>query len=299
MSFLDFRSKRSGSVVAYVFVLFAVAACSEAGKLPSPHTYFNKAFPKKGIDLTRALGSHIEIQDAGTAYEYHLEYYNADRITLITNAEGDTVYNDVVSKYRGLYFFQQTKATDRYWIGVMYAKDSLITGFLAIENQIWQVQDSLEHFKNMERNDWPEYLLQLDSSAILVNTDKRATYKLFNALLESSTPLVFRTLDETQIQENKEETQEQDAPDDAIENKLVARFGPLPANEHLKIFLKNKDPNALHSFLIHNLAGKEVYSEQVKGADHTVTTAQIPVGTYVFTVVSGKETWAQQFVIVH
>lgn len=294
------RVLKVGLLLLCIFLVCTAENCTD-GPIDKPelHTFFSGPFPKKGTDLTRVLGSDITVKSNFVVRSYHLEYYKADRTTLITGSNGDTVYNGVVSKYRGLYFFHKEVAQDQFHIGALYVKDSQITGFLNIEKQMHRVQDSMEHYKNAELSQRPDYLVQLSDSFILLETSKRPTYKLFNELLESTSPDVFRPLNEVEAPLKTLDSTEADNSEQLEKAELVARFGLMPSTEELRILLKNKEPQAQHVLYVHDLNGKELYQKQVKGAIHAIATSQWPEGTYVFSIISNQQKWAKQFVVAH
>lgn len=265
--------------------------------MPTIRTYFDKPFPKNGKNITRDLGADIQIIKDGKTYSFHLEYYKADKTTLITDGYGDTVYNDQISRYRGVYYFHEEKSKNEYWIGAAYVKDSLITGFLDFYNQMQLIQDSMEVYSDIHSEEWPSYLSHLDGDSILLNTDKRNTHGLFKVVLEQSESFIFQSLKSGEPSEFEKPTVEK-APIEEIENdNLVLRFGPVPVKEKITILLKNADAEAVHSFHVYDLNGKEVYSNQVKGPLHDIETAKLGSGTFIFTVVSGEKSWSQQFVV--
>jgi len=277
--------------------LIFVGGCMEGVSISEPplYTAFNEPFPKRGINLSREMGSDFWIKKNGRTFPFHIEYYRADRTNLITDTEGDTMFNGTISQYRGVYYFNHKLNNGNYQIAAMQLDGDLVKGFLAFHSQMHWLQDSLEKWKDVKpKKDWPGYLLACEDENILIQTEKRAAKMLFEPLLEK---MEYDTLiregfeaDQQVSSENKEEE-----PIPETKNSLIKSISPNPAVDQCIIFLSESEYSV--TLTLRNIEGKKLDKVTINDRQYTFDLGPYPSGTYIIQADNGEMNETEQLLI--
>lgn len=165
-------------------------------------TSFTEPFPKKGYDITRVLGNELSLQTNNSTKHYLLDYYSADRSTVIRTVDGDTLYNGPISRYRGLYFLTETSPDSTFWISCFEVNDDNVIGFLQREKLLRLIDDSFSFYFE-KPSEKPSYLTKCSEDGITFITEEKILKNLFNAFINKlETETILAVDEETTVDDS-------------------------------------------------------------------------------------------------
>ncbi len=268
-----------------IVILFFSVACDDVQVVEKPIiSRFTTTFPEKGMNFSRAVNGKLNIKIDSNIYEFNVDYYRADRTTVITDNNGNELYNGPVCKYRGLYFFQQLTNDSLYWFSAVEINNNSIKGFLDFENQMKWLDDTLDYYMqpNIEQ---PEFLTTCNENIITIITDKKVMINLYTKILEEMETFELVEIEAVEEDNNLDSNNNKTAPVVEIEKEIITSFLPNPVVDIAKVTFSDKSK---YKFFVTDIKGNVRIDERCKCNEIDLNAAELESGTYVFTVIDLK-----------
>lgn len=216
--------KSTCKICLLIFPLFFISCEEKQAKMLIS---FDEAFPKANKNLEHILGRNVALKSGQDTFQLKIaSNKNSNLITDINS--GDTVFYGKVSKYRGLYYFNEAINDSCYSIYAVRITDNLIYGLNTFYEQ------SLEVFNQVLTGRYPELVKYIapDSSSINLHAGKKELRTLFTNALN-------KTIPDTIINNKKEKPQiASNLPVQAFdpeEFEMVSKVYPNPAHNYVNI----------------------------------------------------------------
>lgn len=226
-----------------------------------PHSSFISPFPKRSINLCNRLGDSFSVE-AFTYTEsviytnndnleikpdtiqdtinYQIIYNKTNKHNLIIESEyKDTVFNGLISKYRGMFFCSQKINDTSFWIGGMKIKDGFIQGLGNIKEQMC----ILDSFANNPQLNNILILKDTLNKVFRLAPEKKILKDIYSDILKGMPR--YKLIDHYDIKVAKKEEGIKDLNNNKdpqiVRESLIESYFPNPATDHVQIDLAKID----------------------------------------------------------
>ena len=235
-------------------IIFALTSCG--GNLNEPNITFDSQFPKRNKNLANILGDELKIKSGEDTLIYKITSSKNNNL-IINSKTRDTVFFGTVSKFRGLYYFNEQLNDSSYWIYAVKISDNLIYGLKYINS---------------------------DTSVIRLHPYKRELKKLFSSIISNFLPDTILNYQETY-------SKIQDATStltviDPEDFNYISKAYPNPTKDILNIELQQKSKS---TFQLTDLSGKIVLQGQLNEIINKIDISKQQIGVYALTIVNTAE----------
>lgn len=222
------------SLLKYLFflaIIGALASC-EGTKEYSPRTTFDSPFPKRNRNLENILGNTLTIKSGTDTLTLNISSLkNSNLIT--NNTTGDTIFYGTVSRFRGLYYFNQQINDSSYWIYAVKLADDLVYGLNTAWIQTMLIDRAIENGKHQK------LVRYITPERIRLHPDKRELRYLFAAIIDSIAPDTI--LHDQEASPVLADTVKTISPIDPEELDLLSKAFPNPTTGVVNIELQQKN----------------------------------------------------------
>ena len=257
-------------------IIFALTSC---GKLNEPNITFDSQFPKRNKNLANILGDKLTIKRGEDTLIYKITSSKNNNL-IINSKTRDTVFFGTVSKFRGLYYFNEQLNDSSYWIYAVKISDNLIYGLNTARAQLEYVDQEIKNGNNRKLIKY----INSDTSFIRLHPDKREMKKLFSSIISNFLPDTILNYQETY-------SKIQDATStltviDPEDFNYISKAYPNPTKDILNIELQQKSKS---TFQLTNLSGKIVLQGQLNEIINKIDISKQQIGVYALTIVNISE----------
>lgn len=254
-----------------VLIIAALASCEDVQRL-LPKATFDSSFPKRNRNLANILGDLLVIKSGNDTVT--LKISSSQNSNVVTNNEtGDTVFNGIVSKYRGLYYFSQQFNDTTYWIYAVKITDNLIYGLNTGWEQMLRVEKAIESGKHQK------LIKYVAKDNIRLHPDKKELKELFKSIIDSIPP-------DTVLQPGQKimltDTTEIAEQIDSEEFDYFSKVYPNPTSDILNIELQKTGKTIYH---LSDIQGKTILEGQFTDKRNQVDLSNQAPGIYALTLI--------------
>ena len=258
-------------------IIFALTSCG--GNLNEPNITFDSQFPKRNKNLANILGDELKIKRGEDTLIYKITSSKNNNL-IINSKTRDTVFFGTVSKFRGLYYFNEQLNDSSYWIYAVKISDNLIYGLNTARAQLEYVDQEIKNGNNRKLIKY----INSDTSFIRLHPDKREMKKLFSSIISNFLPDTILNYQETY-------SKIQDATStltviDPEDFNYISKAYPNPTKDILNIELQQKSKS---TFQLTNLSGKIVLQGQLNEIINKIDISKQQIGVYALTIVNISE----------
>ena len=258
-------------------IIFALTSCG--GNLNEPNITFDSQFPKRNKNLANILGDELKIKSGEDTLIYKITSSKNNNL-IINSKTRDTVFFGTVSKFRGLYYFNEQLNDSSYWIYAVKISDNLIYGLNTARAQLEYVDQEIKNGNNRKLIKY----INSDTSFIRLHPDKREMKKLFSSIISNFLPDTILNYQETY-------SKIQDATStltviDPEDFNYISKAYPNPTKDILNIELQQKSKS---TFQLTNLSGKIVLQGQLNEIINKIDISKQQIGVYALTIVNISE----------
>ena len=258
-------------------IIFALTSCG--GNLNEPNITFDSQFPKRNKNLANILGDKLTIKRGEDTLIYKITSSKNNNL-IINSKTRDTVFFGTVSKFRGLYYFNEQLNDSSYWIYAVKISDNLIYGLNTARAQLEYVDQEIKNGNNRKLIKY----INSDTSFIRLHPDKREMKKLFSSIISNFLPDTILNYQETY-------SKIQDATStltviDPEDFNYISKAYPNPTKDILNIELQQKSKS---TFQLTNLSGKIVLQGQLNEIINKIDISKQQIGVYALTIVNISE----------
>lgn len=268
-----------------VFILIFLSSCFaiEEEIEVTVHSCFDTPFPKRTINLTWKLGSEFSLKSAGDTLNYSVSFDRKTNFnTLVLLPQNDTVFNGLVSKYRGLYYFSKPMDDLSYWIYAVEITNTTIKGLNTEWDQmnLWddrfdyllidssQINDQKSPvFKSVDPHQKKIHLTPDKKTMSEVYSFKLSEFSADTILKISFPELNLDSVSSATLSENKA----------AQKNKLIDAAHPNPANDFLTIDFTDEQTGI---WMIFDLSGKLLLTGSYSANQLELPVSELSNGSY-------------------
>lgn len=254
--------------IIWITIVAILVSC-KSGNMSFPKTTFDSSFPKRNINLDKFIGDHLIIKTCEDTLS--LTINSTRKLNLITNSKtGDTIFLGTVSRFRGLFYFNQQLNDSSYWIYAVKITENLIYGLNTAFDQSLLVDAAIENGL------YPELVKYQTPENIRLHPDKRELKKLFTSILDSISPdtiINYREISSAFIDINKIESQI-----DPEEFEFITKVYPNPAKDYIIIDRGQRD-NIVYQII--NNKGQSVLNGNLLDKETKIDLVRVPYGVYV------------------
>ena len=258
-------------------IIFALTSCG--GNLNEPNITFDSQFPKRNKNLANILGDKLTIKRGEDTLIYKITSSKNNNL-IINSKTRDTVFFGTVSKFRGLYYFNEQLNDSSYWIYAVKISDNLIYGLNTARAQLEYVDQEIKNGNNRKLIKY----INSDTSFIRLHPDKREMKKLFSSIISNFLPDTILNYQETY-------SKIQDATStltviDPEDFNYISKAYPNPTKDILNIELQQKSKS---TFQLTDLSGKIVLQGQLNEIINKIDISKQQIGVYALTIVNTAE----------
>ena len=258
-------------------IIFALTSCG--GNLNEPNITFDSQFPKRNKNLANILGDELKIKSGEDTLIYKITSSKNNNL-IINSKTRDTVFFGTVSKFRGLYYFNEQLNDSSYWIYAVKISDNLIYGLNTAGAQLYYVDQAIKNGNNRKLIKY----INSDTSVIRLHPYKRELKKLFSSIISNFLPDTILNYQETY-------SKIQDATStltviDPEDFNYISKAYPNPTKDILNIELQQKSKS---TFQLTNLSGKIVLQGQLNEIINKIDISKQQIGVYALTIVNTAE----------
>ena len=258
-------------------IIFALTSCG--GNLNEPNITFDSQFPKRNKNLANILGDKLTIKRGEDTLIYKITSSKNNNL-IINSKTRDTVFFGTVSKFRGLYYFNEQLNDSSYWIYAVKISDNLIYGLNTARAQLEYVDQEIKNGNNRKLIKY----INSDTSVIRLHPYKRELKKLFSSIISNFLPDTILNYQETY-------SKIQDATStltviDPEDFNYISKAYPNPTKDILNIELQQKSKS---TFQLTDLSGKIVLQGQLNEIINKIDISKQQIGVYALTIVNTAE----------
>lgn len=258
-------------------IIFALTSCG--GNLNEPNITFDSQFPKRNKNLANILGDELKIKSGEDTLIYKITSSKNNNL-IINSKTRDTVFFGTVSKFRGLYYFNEQLNDSSYWIYAVKISDNLIYGLNTARAQLEYVDQEIKNGNNRKLIKY----INSDTSVIRLHPYKRELKKLFSSIISNFLPDTILNYQETY-------SKIQDATStltviDPEDFNYISKAYPNPTKDILNIELQQKSKS---TFQLTDLSGKIVLQGQLNEIINKIDISKQQIGVYALTIVNTAE----------
>ena len=258
-------------------IIFALTSCG--GNLNEPNITFDSQFPKRNKNLANILGDELKIKSGEDTLIYKITSSKNNNL-IINSKTRDTVFFGTVSKFRGLYYFNEQLNDSSYWIYAVKISDNLIYGLNTAGAQLYYVDQAIKNGNNRKLIKY----INSDTSVIRLHPYKRELKKLFSSIISNFLPDTILNYQETY-------SKIQDATStltviDPEDFNYISKAYPNPTKDILNIELQQKSKS---TFQLTDLSGKIVLQGQLNEIINKIDISKQQIGVYALTIVNTAE----------
>jgi len=241
-----------------------------------PISFFDSSFPKKNKNLADILGEELTIK---TSYDtLNLRIISTKNDNLIVNSEtGDTLFFGKVSKYRGLYYFNEKENDSMYYVNAVKISGNLIYGFPERMQQLYGVDALLmkgNHKKLVK-------YFNPDTTKIRLHPDKREMKKLFSSIIAETIPDTILNYRKSVCKSiANTETVTAIEPD---EFNNILKVYPNPASDFINVELQQKSKSL---FQLADINGRTILQGQLNELVNKIELGNQRAGIYLLTIIN-------------
>lgn len=279
---------RNRIFISTLLLTFLLTSCDDL----QPDISFDSPFPKRNKNLQWKLGDQFSILKNNDTITYRITFNHTDRENyIINNNTNDTIFAGIVSKYRGLYYFNHQINDTTYWISAVdidkdiFNMHNTIRGLGTAFQQMLLLNNEIEqgNLKKLIKYNDP------DKNIIRLHPDKKILHDYYSSIIESfpADTLVDLTTDQEPT-ENTTDTLQfkelQDTPETAVdfeEYEIIKNVYPNPTKDHCNIELYKT--NQYHFDLVDN-SGKLVHRGQFTNRTNKIDLTDFQTGIYILRV---------------
>jgi hypothetical protein len=267
-------------ILCGIIFIMCVSCEKKNGELPM--NTFDSPFIKRNISLKKLLGEELLLK---TWYgdSLHLKIFTNKKINLITEKNtGDTLFFGTVSKYKGLYYFNQQLNDSSYRIHAVKINDNIIYGLSGGWYQTYLIDEEVLTGKY---NKIVKYIDTINN-VIRLHPDKKEFKKFFASVLSKIDPDTIITNSKTE-HVHSTDTSEVDVQIDPEEFEFLRNVYPNPTSDLINIELQQK--NVLYHLT--DLNGRIIYKGEFIDSKNEINLNNQPNGIYMLTLIepSGEQ----------
>ena len=257
-------------------IIFALTSCGGGN---FRNITFDSQFPKRNKSLANILGDKLTIKSGEDTLIYKITSSKNNNL-IINSKTRDTVFFGTVSKFRGLYYFNEQLNDSSYWIYAVKISDNLIYGLNTAGTQREYVYQAIKNGKNRKLIKY----INSDTSVIRLHPEKRELKKLFSSIISNFLPDTILNYQETypKIQDATSTLTVID-PEDF---NYISKAYPNPTKDILNLELQQKSKS---TFQLTDLSGKIVLQGQLNELINKIDISKQPAGVYALTIVNTAE----------
>jgi len=257
-------------------IIFALTSCGDGN---SRNITFDSQFPKRNKSLANILGDKLTIKSGEDTLIYKITSSKNNNL-IINSKTRDTVFFGTVSKFRGLYYFNEQLNDSSYWIYAVKISDNLIYGLNRAGTQREYVYQAIKNGKNRKLIKY----INSDTSVIRLHPEKRELKKLFSSIISNFLPDTILNYQETypKIQDATSTLTVID-PEDF---NYISKAYPNPTKDILNLELQQKSKS---TFQLTDLSGKIVLQGQLNELINKIDISKQQAGVYALTIVNTAE----------
>ena len=172
------------ALLSFLILCLALFGCEELSELMSIKTSFDAPFPGRPKNLTHLLGHEFILYSNRDTTSCEVQFDKANRSSLITTKNNDTLFYGTVSTYKQLYFFNQPLTDSTYWIYAVEKNNDQLKGLregvlqmFLIDNYFDQENDSLQLSQKLN-------FRTTNTGEKLLTPEKKTLYKLYYSYLQ-------------------------------------------------------------------------------------------------------------------
>jgi hypothetical protein len=257
-------------------IIFALTSCGGGN---SRNITFDSQFPKRNKSLANILGDKLTIKSGEDTLIYKITSSKNNNL-IINSKTRDTVFFGTVSKFRGLYYFNEQLNDSSYWIYAVKISDNLIYG---LNTESAQREYVYQEIKNGNNRKLIKYI-NSDTSVIRLHPEKRELKKLFSSIISNFLPDTILNYQETY-------SKIQDATStltviDPEDFNYISKAYPNPTKDILNLELQQKSKS---TFQLTDLSGKIVLQGQLNELINKIDISKHQAGVYALTIVNTAE----------
>ena len=258
-----------------IISMFCVSCTNEWDKF-IPKSTFDAPFPKPNKDLTKILGKKLYIKRGKDTTKFNITA--TDKLNLITDKNGDTIFCGTVSKFRGLYYFSQQLNDTAYLIYAVKKVGDLLYGL----NAPWF--EGIQIDKRIEKGEYKELVkyISIDGKVIRIHPEKHSMKKMYAEVMDSIPPdtilAVPGNMSTPAVMDTTNITQQID-PDDF---EMFSKVYPNPAKDEVNIDLQEKQEV---KYMISDMTGKTIVYGDLHDTTNKIDVSKLPAGIYIITLV--------------
>ncbi len=264
-----------------------ISSCSEVDfptSRPEIKSYFNQAFPKRAKNLKFILGNEFSLIENGDTTEFAVNFNRKKRSNIILYKNiNDTLFEGVVSKHKGLFYFSEKASDSLYWIYAVEIKGNLIRGLNSSSEQMkqWDEEFELSTLDSTTSKSQYQSMIQFKKEdKILLTPDKSLMPKFYNSIVSklNADTLYFKSLSTNQKIEEEDEIE---IPTETNSNIIEKVFpNPIIGNS-FNVTISKKDQ---FQFQILDLNGKVLQTGILNDFMNEISVPNLKAGSYIFQV---------------
>lgn len=232
---------------------------------------YDSPFPKKNKELTKILGTNLIIKRGKDSLQ--LKITSDKDFNLITNNTGDTLFYGSVSKYRGLYYFNEEIKEGYYFIYAVKISDNLIYGLNSSWSQMCSVEDQIRKGNNKKLLTY----MSGDTTIIRLHPYKDEMKKLYGVIVNNLIPDTIILGSENKLKNSIELTFDQE------EMEIIEKVYPNPALDFVNIDLQK---SGVFTYQISNINGVIVSKGKILEKSNKADITNLKNGIYIVTVIN-------------
>jgi hypothetical protein len=252
------------------FAALLLVACDSS----TPEIFFESSFPKPHQDLTAVLGEAFQLRQGRDTLRYRLS--TAGEAALITRADApDTLFFGKNCRFRGVYYFNQTRQEGGSYLYAVQIQDNLIYGLPQGQEQRFLV--ARQGLKGKHKN-LVSYMAP-DSSLIRLNANKKEVQALFTSVLPQIRPATLVT-SHTGGAGLRLQTKKQADPAPAAAPWLLKAY-PNPVRDFINLRLRESHQVNYH---LTDMKGNTVTAGKARGELLNIDLHHLQAGIYALTL---------------
>lgn len=162
-----------------------------------PPARFDAVVVRRPFNLLRVLGPHVTLAGPEDTLHLRLAYDARTSRNILTDEAADTVLAARVFRFRGLYYFVQTKPEAATWVHAVRIRRGEIRGLTTSYQQMWALSSRVQHgdFAELVRFRNPaahSFRLRFDRKELrafyLAQADSSPVYRLLLPASQAASP---------------------------------------------------------------------------------------------------------------
>jgi len=273
-----------------------MSSCSEVDfpkSRPEIKSYFNQAFPKRAKNLKFILGNEFSLIENGDTTVFKVDFNRKNRNNVIIYKNiNDTLFEGVVSKHKGLFYFSEKVSDSLYWIYAVEIKGNFIRGLNSSSEQMKQWDEEFKSStldSSSSKSQYQSMIQFKKEDKILLTPDKTLMPKFYSSIISklNADTLYFKSLSADQKIYEGEEIEITTETNSNIIEKVFPN--PIVGNI-FNVTLSKKDE---FQFQILDLHGKVLHTGILKDFMNEVSVPNLKAGSYLFQVFKQDEKFSQ------